>query len=137
MSGRKFTLSRPLDGALAAADSQKPDMTSPKRSDEAAMASTKSFSDQERNPLANDTNPASKPGITFAAQEKLPKLPIPDLDSSLKKYLIALEPLQNGREHSETKAVVDEFMREGGPELQDRLKKYATGKSSYIEQFCG
>src|ERR1700677_2735541 len=28
-----------------------------------------------------------KQGVTFAGQDKLPKLPIPDLDSTLKKYL--------------------------------------------------
>lgn len=47
-----------------------------------------------------------------------------------------LQPLQTGREHEETKGAVQEFLRSGGPELQEKLKKYATSKSSYIEQFC-
>ena len=29
-----------------------------------------------------------------------------------------------------------EFLRTDGPELQEKLKGYAQGKSSYIEQFC-
>lgn len=29
-----------------------------------------------------------------------------------------------------------EFLKTDGPELHERLKKYASGKSSYIEQFC-
>lgn len=76
------------------------------------------------------------PGITFAAEDKLPKLPIPDLESSCNKYLQALKPLQTAREHADTKVAVDEFLKTDGPELQERLKKYATGKTSYIEQFC-
>jgi len=74
-------------------------------------------------------------GVTFASQDKLPKLPIPDLDKSCNKYLASLRPLQSAREHAETEAVVQEFLRAEGPELQEKLKKYATGKSSYIEQF--
>ena len=75
-------------------------------------------------------------GITFAAQDKLPKLPIPELASSCTKYLAALKPLQSPREQSETRRAVDEFLRHEGPELQEKLKKYAEGRTSYIEQFC-
>ncbi|KAI8634115.1 choline/Carnitine O-acyltransferase [Xylariaceae sp. FL1651] len=74
-------------------------------------------------------------GITFAAQDDLPKLPIPDLDGTCRKYLAALKPLQGPREHAETKMAVQEFLKSDGPELQDKLQKYAVGKSSYIEQF--
>lgn len=77
-----------------------------------------------------------KPGITFAGQDKLPKLPIPELGSTCKKYLDALKPLQNIHEHEETESAVQEFIQNEGPELQERLKKYATGKTSYLEQFC-
>jgi carnitine O-acetyltransferase len=75
-------------------------------------------------------------GITFAAQDKLPKLPIPELESTAAKYLEALKPLQSPREHAETKHAVNEFLREEGPDLQEKLKRYAQGKTSYIEQFC-
>lgn len=74
-------------------------------------------------------------GITFAAQDKLPKLPIPELEKTCEKYLAALRPLQSPREHAETKHAVREFLKSEGPELQEKLKKYAEGKSSYIEQF--
>lgn len=77
-----------------------------------------------------------KSGVTFAAQDKLPKLPIPDLKSTCRKYLAALEPLQGAREHVETERAVQEFLRTDGPELQDKLTSYAGDKSSYIEQFC-
>jgi len=93
------------------------------------------FSQKERNPLM-DEKPKPSPGITFAAQEKLPKLPIPELEDTLKKYLTAVKPLQTTREHAETQQAVEEFLKSEGPELQERLKKYANGKTSYIEQFC-
>lgn len=75
-------------------------------------------------------------GITFASQDKLPKLPIPELESTCQKYLEALKPLQTPREHAETRHAVQEFLKNDGPDLQDKLKRYAHGKTSYIEQFC-
>jgi carnitine O-acetyltransferase len=78
----------------------------------------------------------AKPGITFAHQESLPKLPIASLEDVCRKYLEAVRPLQTKREHAETVAAVREFLKTDGPELQERLKKYAGTKSSYIEQFC-
>ncbi|XXG97726.1 hypothetical protein Hte_004035 [Hypoxylon texense] len=74
-------------------------------------------------------------GITFASQDSLPKLPIPELEQTCKKYLAALKPLQGPREHSETKIAVQEFLKKDGPELQRKLQEYAVGKTSYIEQF--
>ena len=93
------------------------------------------YSNEQRDPLAAN-QPKHKQGITFAAQDKLPKLPIPDLDKTLKRYLAALKPLQSPREQAESQQAVSEFQNKEGPELQERLKKYATGKTSYIEQFC-
>lgn len=93
------------------------------------------FSSDDKNPLGSN-QPKHQPGITFAAQDKLPKLPIPDLDHSMTKYLDALKPLQSPRDHAETQQAAEEFLKIDGPELQEKLKKYATGKTSYIEQFC-
>ncbi|KAK0705336.1 Choline/Carnitine o-acyltransferase-domain-containing protein [Lasiosphaeris hirsuta] len=74
-------------------------------------------------------------GVTFAQQEKLPKLPIPNLEKTCERYLTALKPLQSNREHSDTRHAVHEFLRGEGPELNEKLKKYAEGRTSYIEQF--
>ncbi|KAG5969877.1 hypothetical protein E4U58_000970 [Claviceps cyperi] len=74
-------------------------------------------------------------GITFAAQDRLPKLPIPHLASTCDKYLEALKPLQGPRERAETEHAVRDFLSTDGPDLQEKLKKYARGKTSYIEQF--
>lgn len=75
-------------------------------------------------------------GITFAHQDQLPKLPIPDLESTAERYLRALRPLQSPREYGETKHAIEDFVKNDGPELQEKLKAYAHGKTSYIEQFC-
>lgn len=75
-------------------------------------------------------------GVTYAGQDSLPTLPIPDLEHTCEKYLTALKPLQGTREHAETTQAVQEFLKQDGPGLQERLQKYAVGKTSYIEQFC-
>lgn len=74
-------------------------------------------------------------GITFAGQDSLPKLPIPDLAGTCERYIEALKPLQSPRERIETRHAVDDFLRVDGPDLQEKLKSYAQGKTSYIEQF--
>lgn len=129
MTARKFTMPSSLNESLAG--SQKPNSGS----DSSPANTMNSYTESARQPLSSD-KPKISPGITFAAEDKLPKLPIPDLESSCKKYLQALKPLQSAREYADTKAAVDEFLKSDGPELQEKLKKYATGKTSYIEQFC-
>lgn len=105
------------------------------RSLEKAKKVSDGFTKDQKDPLAGN-QPHFKQGITFAAQDKLPKLPIPELEHSMTRYLAALKPLQSPREHAESQQAVDEFLKSEGPELQEKLKKYATGKTSYIEQFC-
>jgi carnitine O-acetyltransferase len=105
------------------------------RSQDGAKNVTQSYPKEQKDPLSSHQTKVQN-GITFAAQDKLPKLPIPDLEGSCQKYLAALKPLQTPREHAETQQAVEEFLKSEGPELNERLKKYATGKTSYIEQFC-
>lgn len=77
-----------------------------------------------------------KQGLTFANQDSLPKLPIPELEDTCRRHLDALAALQSLREHEESKAAVQEFLKTDGPQLQERLKNYASSKTSFIEQFC-
>ncbi|CAM1504149.1 Fc.00g017400.m01.CDS01 [Cosmosporella sp. VM-42] len=91
--------------------------------------------DYTRVPMANYNEPKKEGGITFAGQDKLPKLPIPELELTCKRYLEALRPLQTAREQAETGHAVREFLKGDGPDLQEKLKTYAQGKTSYIEQF--
>ncbi|QPH10369.1 hypothetical protein C2857_001653 [Epichloe festucae Fl1] len=86
-------------------------------------------------PLDNSGDGQRDGGITFASQDKLPKLPIPDLASTCDKYLQALRPLQTPSERAETEHAVRDFLEGDGPDLQEKLKRYARGKTSYIEQF--
>ena len=107
---------------------------SEERSLESAKETKESYTHAENEPVSSKKKSTDQ-GITFAAQDKLPKLPIPELDASMKRYLDALEPLQSSHEHNDTKAAVRDFLENEGKDLQERLKKYATGRTSYIEQF--
>jgi carnitine O-acetyltransferase len=108
----------------------------PERSMKNAKEATEAFAKDKQEPLASSKSEQSKPGITFAAEDSLPKLPIPDLESTLKKYLSSLDPLQTAREHADSERAVADFLRTSGPELQEKLKAYSEGQTSYIEQFC-
>ncbi|KAM0756020.1 acyltransferase ChoActase/COT/CPT [Meredithblackwellia eburnea MCA 4105] len=71
----------------------------------------------------------------MAGQDKLPHLPIPPLEDTMKRYLRALQGLQSESEHEKTKAVVDEFLKKEGPELHKKLVDYASTRASYIEEW--
>ncbi|EME85639.1 uncharacterized protein MYCFIDRAFT_186180 [Pseudocercospora fijiensis CIRAD86] len=105
------------------------------RSQENAKEVAQNYSKEQTDPLASHKNPESRPGVTFAAQDKLPKLPIPDLEQTCKRYLESVDPLQNAREHADSERAVREFLRTDGPQLQEKLKEYSANKSNYIEQF--
>ncbi|KAK9476288.1 hypothetical protein V1514DRAFT_348997 [Lipomyces japonicus] len=77
----------------------------------------------------------SAPGITFAGQDGLQKLPIPALEETIQRYLAAVKPLQTPREHEETIVAAKGFLQKQGPDLQEKLKAYASTRSSFIEQF--
>ena len=127
MTVRSFATPTSLNESIANAQ--------PPMADAGGYKGEQPYTPSQKEPLANH-GPKNQPGITFAAQDKLPKLPIPDLDSTLKKYKEVLKPLQSKRAQEDTASAVQSFLRAEGPELQSRLKKYATGKTSYIEQFC-
>lgn len=84
------------------------------------------------NPVTNfDPNPPSN--RTFAFQHKLPKLPIPPLEDTCKRYLKALEGLQDEKEHEQSKKAVKEFLEGDGPKLQKRLQEWAATKARYVD----
>jgi carnitine O-acetyltransferase len=141
MAVRSFAIPTSLDQKLSLV-LDNPKMPEPNgksegtRSNQAAKDSTESYPQHERNPLASHKNGYSRPGITYAAQDNLPQLPIPDLESSCKKYLESLKPLQSPKEQHDSQVSIKEFLRSDGPMLQAKLKEYAQGKANYIEQFC-
>ncbi|KAF9809373.1 hypothetical protein IEO21_07414 [Rhodonia placenta] len=79
---------------------------------------------------------ADPPGSrTFARQHELPRLPIPSLEDTCRRYLTALEGLQDAKEHERTRRAVEEFLHHDGQKWQEQLKGYAEDKASYIEEF--
>ncbi|KAG2021252.1 carnitine acetyl transferase [Coprinopsis cinerea AmutBmut pab1-1] len=74
-------------------------------------------------------------GKTFAYQDRLPKLPIPPLEDTCKRYLRALVALQDPEEHEATKTAVKDFLENEGPVIQQKLIDWAKTKDSYIEEF--
>ena len=108
---RYFTKPTSLAESMASADS-KADGGLPSdagtRSSEAAVDAKDSIPKSSQEPIKSK-KPNVKPGITYAAQDSLPKLPIPELSSTLKKFLDALAPLQSEREHDESRAAAREF----------------------------
>ncbi|TFK32615.1 acyltransferase ChoActase/COT/CPT [Crucibulum laeve] len=91
-------------------------------------------------PSLNGNAPVTKfnnkpQGKTFAGQDKIPKLPIPPLEETCKRYLRALEGLQDKKEHEQTQKAVNEFLQTDGPKIHAKLLEWAKDKDSYIEEF--
>ena len=79
-------------------------------------------------------DPAPPHAKTFAHQSRLPKLPIPPLEDTCKRYLRALEALQTPHEHEETRKAVQEFLEdpELGPRIQRKLIEWAKNKDRCV-----
>lgn len=75
-------------------------------------------------------------GDKAKAAGDLPKLPLPKLEDTCRRYLRALEALQDEEEHERTKGVVMEFLESGeGAKWHRKLEEYNDGVDSYIEEF--
>ncbi|KAF6005902.1 hypothetical protein HII12_005478 [Brettanomyces bruxellensis] len=72
---------------------------------------------------------------TFAHQSELKKLPIPDLEETVNRYLEVLKPLQTEAEHKDSIEACNNFLQTSGPILQKKLIEYSKTKASYVEQF--
>lgn len=110
----------------------------------AAMPGLVAKEEEKTSPSAPTTTqtvpvPNKPAGKTFAHQDKLPHLPIPPLEDTCKRYLKALEPLQDEYEHEETKRAVEDFLEHDGPRIQRKLVEWAKTKDRYVDQcwlFC-
>lgn len=58
-------------------------------------------------------------------QSDLPKLPVPQLEDTLRRYLRALEGLQTEREHKASELAVHEFLHGEGPRIHEKLIEYS------------
>jgi carnitine O-acetyltransferase len=131
MAVRFFTAPKPLGDSMDAETSRKSGSDPQGHTVMRPNVST----DHPSSEVAELLKPKSQ-GLTFANQDQLPKLPIPDLEDTCRRYIDTLKGLQSVRDHEETKAAVRDFLKNDGPLLQERLKTYAGSKTSYIEQFC-
>lgn len=127
MAVRFFTTPKPLGDAM------EPD--SSKHNSQGHTVVRPNVSTEHPSSEGVEIHTPKQQGLTFANQDSLPKLPIPDLEDTCRRHLDALAALQNAREHEDSKAAVREFLKTDGPALQERLKTYATSKTSFIEQF--
>ncbi|CAO3699754.1 unnamed protein product [Rhizopus microsporus] len=71
------------------------------------------------------------PGPMLRFQNNLPKLPVPDLNETLPKYLKSIRPLLSDEEYKRSEQAVKEFLAPGsiGHELQKRLVARANDPS--------
>lgn len=134
---RFFTSPKPLGSTM---ESPKQPNLEPKITSSSNQGLTNGDMSTEDKPngavAAPDESSTEKKGLTFANQDSLPKLPIPELEDTCKRYMESLSALQTPREQEETRAAVQDFLKTDGPVLQEKLKNYASSKTSYIEQFC-
>ncbi|XP_038638001.1 carnitine O-acetyltransferase isoform X1 [Scyliorhinus canicula] len=70
--------------------------------------------------LVRPIAPTKLPGRYLAHQKSLPRLPVPPLQRTLERYLLALEPIVSQEELESTKQIVKEFGERGG--VGDRLQ---------------
>ena len=64
-------------------------------------------------------------------EDSLPRLPVPTLEETAKRYLKSVHPLLSQTEFAATTKAVDEFVAPGGPgeTLQKRLEERRDRKS--------
>ncbi|KAJ1941764.1 Carnitine O-acetyltransferase mitochondrial, partial [Linderina pennispora] len=77
-------------------------------------------------------------GRLFEFQATLPKLPVPDLPSTVQKYIESLEAVLPRDKFLESKQVAEEFAKSAqGQELQQRLVERAAepGRANWLEEW--
>ncbi|XP_019396309.1 PREDICTED: carnitine O-acetyltransferase isoform X2 [Crocodylus porosus] len=77
------------------------------------------------------------PGRYLAHQEGLPRLPVPALQQTLDRYLLALQPIVSEEELNHTKGLVDEFRKSGGigERLQQGLQRRARKTENWLSEW--
>jgi len=68
---------------------------------------------------------------TFAAEDELPRVPVPALADSAAQFLDWCAPLLDEEQASETRAAVEQLLRGPGPVLQAALEDYAAAPTTH------
>jgi len=80
--------------------------------------------------------PGSLPGPTFAAQARLPKLPVPELEQSLRKLKESLKPIAHSAgEYDTAVAKIDGFAKGLAPKLHERLLERRDATDHWLEEW--
>ncbi|MBN9791484.1 choline/carnitine O-acyltransferase [Pseudonocardia sp. TMWB2A] len=74
---------------------------------------------------------------TFAADDDLPKVPLPTLSASVDRFLEWCAPLLTPDEYARTESAARELLAEGGPAsvLQADLERFDAGAHSWLDAF--
>ncbi|BFZ05970.1 hypothetical protein BsWGS_09009 [Bradybaena similaris] len=71
----------------------------------------------------------------FSIDYSLPKLPVPPLDQTLKKYLDTCHPLLNEEQYKSTEEIVAKFLKNEGPVLQTLLEERALKEVNWLSDW--
>ena len=83
-------------------------------------------------PFKDNAIQPTRSTIPWAHQSQLPRLPIPPLEDTCRRYLTALKGLQDESEHEKTKRAVEDFLHGDGPRAQEMLIEYAKNKDRCV-----
>ncbi|XP_043576562.1 carnitine O-acetyltransferase isoform X2 [Chiloscyllium plagiosum] len=87
--------------------------------------------------LVRPVAPTKLPGRYLAHQKSLPRLPVPPLQQTLERYLLALEPIVSQEELENTKQIVKEFGQKSGvgERLQASLERRARKTENWLSDW--
>ena len=72
---------------------------------------------------------------TYGHQDDLQSLPVPDLEDTLKKYLVTVKPFLTPEEMEHTEAVVEDFKNGIGAKLQEMLVARGEEERNWLEDW--
>ncbi|KNC52757.1 carnitine O-acyltransferase [Thecamonas trahens ATCC 50062] len=75
---------------------------------------------------------SAKQALTFSLQGSLPRLPVPSLEATTRKYLESIEPLRDEGEMAEERERVEAFLANEGPTLQRYLWLKSLWAPNYV-----
>lgn len=85
--------------------------------------------------LAPKRTLSSASAITPSNPENLPHLPLPKLDDTMEKYLKSVKPFMSSEKFQKTTAIVNDFKRGIGAQLQDLLEYKAQNSENWLAEW--
>ncbi|UIZ23560.1 hypothetical protein KXD40_007671 [Peronospora effusa] len=70
--------------------------------------------------------------LTYSFQDALPRLPLPSLKDTVKRYLKSVHPLLTSKEYEEVEHMANEFVHKEGPKFQFYLYLKSWWSSNYV-----